>query len=75
MEVDITNAKCEICGKQVEPFIHFGQRWESKDDKMVLNNQLSEGWSCNGHGAVGAFINGIYSHKPSKLFDKILLPK
>ena len=67
-EVDVTNAKCEHCGRKVEACAEIGGT--ETLDKEFIDSSIFTYWSCEYHGAVGAILNGKHIPKPSWLFNK-----
>ena len=67
-EVDITNAKCEYCGKKVEACVVIGGTL-TPDKEYLDKGWLFTYWSCKHHGAVGAIVNGELITKPSVLLN------
>ncbi len=71
MEVEITNAKCLVCGKKVDAKANISGMFVGKGNKKFVFNSIYTYWACEAHGAVWAEIDGqIYPH-PSDLFDTI----
>ena len=72
-EVDITDAKCEMCKNKVEPQLHYNTSFRP-NKKGEYRTYITDGlcflWSCNNHGAVGAYIGKKYYADPRELFKK-----
>ena len=77
-EYNITDAKCERCGEEVEPMANIGHGWQPKQGTRTLSNHIYTYWSCQKCGATQAKLTGKYggeiiSNSPSDLFDNLLI--
>ena len=73
MRIEITDAKCENCGKKVIAEANLASVFEIKKGKTknFLINRIYTYWSCPRCGCVWAKIKGNSYATPSELFKEI----
>ena len=71
-KVDISNAKCIYCDKEVLPDANIGSIiiCENGKWKVWVENEICTYWSCDTHGAVSAILHKEEIQMPSELVCK-----
>jgi len=71
-KVDISNAKCIYCDKEVLPDANIGSIiiCENGKRKVWVENEICTYWSCDTHGAVSAILHKEEIQMPSELVCK-----
>jgi len=67
-EIDISDAKCEICKKKVEPEVIITGKF-TLSKRYIDNGNFNSYWHCDNCGAVPAIINEELSENPLDLMN------
>jgi len=67
-EIDISDAKCELCKKKVEPEVIITGKF-TLSKRYINNGNFNSYWHCDNCGAVPAIINGKLSENPLDLMN------